>query len=184
VLIVSNHQCYLDPLLIGVSTRNRPFFSLARQTLWKSRFLGRLIDTLNAIPLDQGASDIKALRLAVDVLKANHMLLLFAEGARTPDGRVVAFEPGVMLLIRRAKPVVLPAAIEGAFEVWPRWRKLFRPFGRIQVMIGDPIPAEELIADKTAALERLHDEVEGMRLKLGERMGKREMTNDEIRMTK
>ncbi len=170
-LIVSSHQSFLDPLFIGVSTRNRPFFSMARRTLWKNKFLGKVIDQLNTIALDQQAADLKAMRRGVEVLKAHHGLLIFAEGSRSPDGEVHAFEPGMMLLIRRAKPVVVPTVIEGAFDLWPIHNKRPKLFGRVHVMFGEPITAEELLADKDAAVEKLHAKVCALRIELREKMG-------------
>lgn len=166
VLLIVNHQSYFDPMIMGVSTRNRPFFAMAKRTLWRSRILGWLIIQLNGIPLDQENGDIKALRLGVEALRDNHMLLVFAEGARTQDGAVAPFAPGVLLLIRRAKPTIVPVAIEGAFDVWPRGQKRPRLFGRLRVNYGEPISADRLPADKDEALQYLHHRVELLRREL------------------
>lgn len=171
-LLVSNHQSFLDPIVVGLPLSRRRFHALARKTLWDSRAVGWMITRLNAIPVDQeNPGDLKAMRACLDLLKRDEALVIYPEGARTMTGEVQAFQTGTMLLIKRAKPMVVPVAIEGAFEAWPRVRKLPKPTGRIGIMYGDPIPAEELLAMKPdAALKRLRDEVEAMRQTVGERL--------------
>lgn len=172
VLLVSNHQSFLDPIIIGLPLSKRRFFALARKTLWDTKWVGWLITKLNAIPVDQeNPGDLKAMRACLDVLNRGEMLMLFPEGARTLTGQTESFATGMMLLIRRARPTVVPVALEGAYEAWPRTRKLPRPTGRIGVMFGEPVPAEELLSLKPeAALELLRQRVESMRLEVAARL--------------
>lgn len=145
VLIVSNHQSFLDPIIVGLATGARPAYSLARSSLYRGP-IGWLIHSLNGIPVERGAADTKAMRRCVGVLKQGFMLSVFPEGTRTEDGQVGEFKGGTMLLIKRARPVVIPLGIGGAYEVWPRRRMLPRPFGRITAAFGAPVPAEQLLA--------------------------------------
>ena len=71
LLLVSNHQSLLDPILVGVPCWRRQFYALARATLWSNRLLGWLINTLNAIPVDQSAADTRA---------GSHSLMTFIKG--------------------------------------------------------------------------------------------------------
>jgi hypothetical protein len=63
---------------------------------------------------------------------------------------------------------VLPVAVEGCYDVWPRWRSWPRLWNaRVAVGVGRPVPYDELMAQGAeAALDRLADEVERMRLAL------------------
>ena len=54
-------------------------------------------------------------------------------------------KPGFSILAKRTGVPVLPVAIEGAFNCWPRWRRFPGP-GPIQVEFGRPIKTEELNA--------------------------------------
>lgn len=174
VLYVSNHQSFLDPIIVGLAT-NEPFFALARKTLFKNAFFSWFIRSLSAIPVDQeSVGDKGAMRACLEVLQNGQRLLIYPEGARTMDGKTQPFAPGTLLLIRRTKPKVMPVALDGAFEAWPRDGKL-RKTGRIRCTLGQPIDAEELLAmENDAALALLRDRVEALRLS---------MTNDETRMT-
>lgn len=171
LLIVANHQSFYDPIIVGLAGHKRQFHALARATLFHNRFFAGLIRLLNAIPVEQGAGDTRAMRTSVDVLKKGHALLVFPEGARTLTGATEPFATGTWLLIKRARPRVLPVAIEGAYDIWPRKSKLPRPFGRIGYMIGRPIDPDELLAhDADEGLELLRHRVESMRLDLREKL--------------
>jgi len=160
VLIVANHQSYIDPPLVG-AWLPRQFHSLAREGLFRSRRLAWLIRGLNAIPVHEGGEpDAAALRRAVELLRDGRIVLVFPEGTRTETGAVGVFQRGVTLLIKRAGTPVLPVAVAGAFEAWPRGRRRPRLFARLGVIYGEPIAAEDLLADGAeAALERLRSEV-------------------------
>ena len=171
VLFVSNHQSMLDPIIVGLGASHRQFYAMARKTLWNTRWLGWMMDSLNAIPVDQDNPDASTMKRCIQVLKQNHALLIFPEGARTLTGKTEAFEPGLMLIIKRAKPTLIPVALEGAFDAWPRTKKLPKPFGRIACTYGKPIDAEELLEMKPkVALEHLQATVEALRLELAESM--------------
>jgi len=171
LLIVSNHQSYYDPILVGLGAHRRQFYALANAELFKVPGLSSLIRSLNAIPLERGTGDTRAMRRGVDTLKDGQALLIFPEGGRTPDGQTLRFEPGTALILRRAKPTVLPVAIEGAFETYPRMAKRPRITGRIGVMYGEPIAAETLLAQGAeAGLEDLRQRVAAMQAELRERL--------------
>src|SRR5678815_101259 len=61
VLIVSNHQSYLDPLMLGARVP-RPMSYMAKSELFTNRFFGGLIRSLGAFPVRQGAGDVRAIK--------------------------------------------------------------------------------------------------------------------------
>ena len=171
VLLISNHQSFLDPIIIGLAAHHRQFYALARATLFDNSLIAWLIRSLNAIPVAQGEGDLQAMRVSIDLLKHGHGLLIFPEGSRTVDGATGVFQPGTMLLIKRSGATVLPVAIEGSFSVWPIFNTLPRPFGRIGVLYGHPIEAEQLIRmGPDAAMTHLRQTVEELRLRLDQKM--------------
>ena len=172
VLFVSNHQSMLDPIIVGIGSSHRQFYAMARATLWNNKILGWVMDSLNAIPVDQDNPDASTMKRCIEVLKDNHALLIFPEGARTLSGTTQPFEPGTILVIKRAKPTIVPVALEGAYDAWPRTKKLPKPFGRIACIYGEPIEADELLENRKPkeALEYLQNKVEDLRLELAESM--------------
>ena len=171
VLLVSNHQSMLDPMIVGLGSSHRQFYAMARKTLWDSRVLGWLMNSLNAIPVDQDSPDASTMKTCIKVLKNHHALMIFPEGARTDSGKTEAFEAGTMLIIKRAKPIVIPVGLDGAFDVWPRSSKYPKVFGRLACQYGEPIEAQTLLAMKPdEALAFLQAKVEGLRLGLADRL--------------
>ncbi|GAJ22290.1 unnamed protein product, partial [marine sediment metagenome] len=130
-----NHQSYLDPMLSGAFLKRRLCF-LARESLFSNWFFGRLLSSVDATPLKQDQADLRAVRKVVSKLKAGRGVCLFPEGTRTRDGRIGVIKPGFGLLCRRGKAGVVPVVIDGAFECWPRHKKIFSP-GSISVCYGE-----------------------------------------------
>ncbi len=141
-IIAGNHQSFLDPVFMGIGAKRRLLF-MARDSLFRSRLFGGLIRSTNAIPLSREKADIGAIKLVLAQLKEGHGVCLYPEGTRSSDGRITAFKPGFGLLCRRSQAPVVPALVDGAFECWPRHRKLFSP-GPIFVWFGEPLPPEEI----------------------------------------
>src|SRR5205085_495254 len=79
VLLVSNHQSYLDPVLVALYLP-RPMSFLAKSELFRHRFFAWLIRSLNAFPVRQGAGDVGAVREMIKRLREGHMLNIFPEG--------------------------------------------------------------------------------------------------------
>lgn len=147
VLIVANHQSHLDPPTVGVSIRHRHIVPIARIGLFNNRVFGWFIGMLNSIPINEKEGDTSAIRKAVNELAAHRCILIFPEGSRTPDGAPQAFKRGAWVLLSRAKCTVVPAAVAGLYEAWPRWRKRPRVWGqRAGVAFGEPLDHDRLVA--------------------------------------
>ncbi len=165
VLLVCNHQSYLDLCVLGAGVWHRHFHSMARSTLFRPGIFGWLIRSLNAFPVEQGKGDVKALRTAIRRLREGHLVLVFPEGSRSPDGSVHEFQEGLMLLIRRARPRVVPMAVDGVFDVWPIGRKLPRLRGRVGATYGRAIAPDALVAMPPGeAVALLRRRIESLRL--------------------
>jgi 1-acyl-sn-glycerol-3-phosphate acyltransferase len=141
-VLISNHQSYLDPMICGIPLNRRVSF-LARESLFNNWFFERMISSVGTIPVKPGEGDISAIRKAIDVLKRGRGVCLFPEGTRSHDGKIAPFKPGFGLICRRGAAAVVPVVIDGAFECWPRHKKLFS-FGSIVVSYGKAIPAGQV----------------------------------------
>jgi 1-acyl-sn-glycerol-3-phosphate acyltransferase len=153
VLLLSNHQSYLDPVLIGVQLR-RPLSYLGKSELFRNPILSWLFRSLNAVSLRQGAGDIHALRETIKLLKEGQILTIFPEGSRTETGELLPLQPGFALVVRKAEVPIVPVAIEGSFQSWRRGKKIFRAYP-ISVKFG---PALNVKGLKPDAIVKLLDE--------------------------
>ena len=173
VLMLANHQSFLDPILMGYGCGKRHFYSLGRSTLYDTKFTAFMGRMTNSIPVEQGAGDVAAMKKCIEVLKDGQGLAMFPEGARTADHQVQEFQTGAMLVIKRAKPQVVPVAVEGPFQAWPRSAKRPKLWGqKVGIMYGEPIAAEVLTSMKPAeAMEMLRQRVDTMRRDLADKLG-------------
>ena len=173
LLIAANHESYLDPPLVGSFLHTRQISYIARAGLFKFKPLAWLITALNSISLKEDSGDAAAIREILRRLERGDAVLIFPEGSRSPDGEMQEFKRGVALLVKKARCPVLPVAVDGCFDAWPRHRKLPRIFHRVGVLYGEPIPYDELMKDgPDAALERLHAEVATLLEELRRRAGR------------
>ena len=101
------------------------------------------------------------------LLKEGHKILIFPEGTRSKDNKLLKIKPGMGLLLSKSESVIIPTYIHGTFEVWNRDRKFPKLWGKTAVVFGSPIrwedyadmerkEAQKLIAEKlTNALKAL-----------------------------
>jgi len=141
VLLISNHQSFLDPWLLGIAPTRQVHY-MARDTLFKGGFLHYLMELWNTFPVKRGAADLTAIRTAVERLDKGFMVTIFPEGTRSEDGTIGHIAPGFSLILSRTKTNValVPVLIDGAFEAWPRDSKLPHPHS-IRICYSKPIPA-------------------------------------------
>ena len=151
-LLVSNHLSHLDVLVLGILL-DRPLNYVARSTLFFFP-LGPFIRSCGAFPIQRDGIGAQGLKETLRRLKAGGIVALFPEGTRTPDGELGELKAGIALLAAKAKVPILPAAIVGTYEAWPR----NRPFPRshpIRVQYGRPIGPEQVKALDPLALTAL-----------------------------
>ena len=148
VLVVSNHQSYLDPPLIGNLYEDEMVY-LARKTLFNG-ITKWLYAAWNAIPVDQDRPDMASLKTIIRMLKSGHRVLVFPEGSRTLDGSIGEAAPGVGLIAAKSGALIQPMRIRGAYEALPRGSARIH-FSRITVHVGPAIRLsdEELQSMKT-----------------------------------
>lgn len=149
-LMISNHQSYLDPVLLGVNLP-RPLSYLAKSELFVNPFLSRLITSLRAFPVRQGKGDKAAIEETIRRLREGHMLNIFPEGTRTEDGQIAPIQRGAALVVRRANVPIVPAVIHGSWESWPYTQKMFRPHP-IKVLYGKPLDVSGLKGEQIVEL--------------------------------
>lgn len=151
-ILAGNHQSYLDPVFCGVGIPRRLCF-VARDSLFRFKPFAWLIASLDAIPIGRGKADLAAMKQIIARLQQGEAVCLYPEATRTHDGRIVPFKAGFGLLCRRAKAAVVPVLVDGAFECWPRHKKMFVP-GRVIIWYGKTLDPEEI---RTMTNEQLAD---------------------------
>jgi long-chain acyl-CoA synthetase len=160
-LICPNHQSYVDPLVMAGALPWRLFrntFALGTSDIFGKGFLRRLARWLRVVVLDPDANLVPAMRAGAFGLSQGHILVLYPEGERTDDGTPRLFRKGAAILSIHAQAPIVPVAIEGFYEAWPRHKK-FPRFTDLQLVFGQPIQPPPLREASEAAYDRLTSEL-------------------------
>ncbi len=178
VLLVSNHQSYLDPVLVTLALPREGNY-MARASLFGNRLFRGLIVSLNAFPIRPGTADISAVKEVLRRLRDGKLVVAFPEGTRSEDGRIRPFHAGVASIAMKAHVPIVPTLIEGAFDAWPRRHKLPRP-ANVWVEYGEPLiapPRSQTDAEQFAA--ELADRLRAMQSALRARLGRQALQYDD-----
>ncbi|MDQ6992447.1 MAG: lysophospholipid acyltransferase family protein [Mariprofundus sp.] len=156
VILVSNHMCGLDPLLIQASVQRPLSFLMAREYYLKMWYLRRGFDRVGAIAVSPGGANRHAMREAIAVVKSGNALCLFPEGAANPAIPMHRILPGAALIARESGAPIVPLRVSG---VWPfdhvnLWRSFYKR-SRAHIVIGEPI---FLTNEQLTGKERMRDD--------------------------
>jgi len=148
VILAANHASNLDVPVIGswlIPRLGRRIHWLGKKELFDWPVIGWIAANGGVHPVDRGAADVEAFRLAQRILDEGHVLFVFPEGTRSPDGALQAARDGIALLALRTGAPIVPIGISGSDRVWPKGQRLPHPGGRVTVRIGRPFrPSDEL----------------------------------------
>jgi 1-acyl-sn-glycerol-3-phosphate acyltransferase len=129
LIIVTNHINFLEVPLIMAHILPRDAIGIAKQETWDNPLLGALADVWEAIALDRGGTDLKAMREALGVLERGAILIVAPEGTRSGNGRLQKGHGGVVQLALRSGAPILPVAHYGGEKFWDNAKAMRRtPF--------------------------------------------------------
>ncbi len=163
VLLVCNHQSYLDPVLATLAI-DRECDYMARDTLFANPRFRALIEYLNAFAVKRDTADLGAIKETLRRLRDGRLVVTFPEATRTHDGSIGPLRGGVVLLARKARVPIVPTVILGAYQAWPRTARWPRPHPVVVAYDAPVVPHKHpgLSDDDLVALIRdrivaLHD---------------------------
>jgi long-chain acyl-CoA synthetase len=152
-IISSNHQSYLDPLILASVLPPPVFdkvFALGTSEIFGEGLMRRLARSLRIVVLDPDANLIPAMRAGAYGLRHGRPLILYPEGERSVDGTPRIFKKGAAILSIHIGVPIVPVAIEGFYKAWPR-NKSFQEFTPLKMIFGDPVfPPPESEASEEA----------------------------------
>jgi 1-acyl-sn-glycerol-3-phosphate acyltransferase len=140
LLMVSNHVGAVDPAIIGAWTP-RPVWFMAKAELFKGGWAW-LMRGYHAFPVIRHSPDRTALRRAFDLLKQGSAVVLFPEGHRSENARLLRAEPGAGFIARRSGAPLVPIAITGSQHVIRRHKVIPRR-AEVAMTFGEPFQLPE-----------------------------------------
>ncbi len=141
-ILTPNHSSLLDiPILFEALDEVTGFVS--KEENQKIPFFGRWIRLIYSVYIDRSSARnaLKSLNKGVEIIKAGHPQVIFPEGTRTLDGKILEFKAGSYKLAKKADALVLPVAIIGAFDIFKKGSKFVKP-GHVIVKIFEPIDSD------------------------------------------
>jgi long-chain acyl-CoA synthetase len=173
-IISSNHQSYLDPAILASVLPPEVFekvFAVGTSEIFGEGFMLRLARSLRVVVVDPDANLIPAMRAGAFGLRQGRPLILYPEGERSIDGTPKIFKKGAAILSIHLQVPIVPVAIEGLHDAWPR-NKPFQGFTPLKIVFGDPIlPPPESEASE-AAYEKLTEDLKARVVEMWEGLRK------------
>ena len=153
-LVVMNHQTGFDQFFISMAFR-QPVYFIASEDIFSMGWVSRLIEWIAApIPIKKQTTDLKAMRMCMQVAKEGGTIALAPEGNRTFSGRTGYFNPAIIKLVKMLKLPLAIYRIEGGYGVQPRWSDVVRR-GRMRGYVKRVIEPEEYLPLSTDELHAL-----------------------------
>jgi long-chain acyl-CoA synthetase len=167
---VANHASHLDALCLMAAlpwSHVHRAFPAAAADYWFSTAAGTVVAAgmLNALAMERQGNPRRSLAACRSVLEEpGNVLILFPEGRRSPDGRLLPFRAGIGFLLAGTTHLVVPAYLAGTEKALPRGRVVPVPHP-IRLRVGAPrrfghLPAkregyEQVAAELEAAIRAL-----------------------------
>jgi long-chain acyl-CoA synthetase len=147
-LVCPNHQSYLDPFIVSseLSFENfRNSFAVGASNFFENKFMQKLADFLNTVPIDADTQLLKAMKAGAVGLKHGKILNIFPEGARAFDGELHEFKKGAAILAVELDLPILPVALDGFYKVWARSSNKIS-FAKTKIRFGEPIYPRDVLS--------------------------------------
>src|SRR5438067_9717943 len=135
VIIAANHRSFLDPFVIGTMAR-RPMYYVAKEELFRRRWLAWILNALGAFPVRRGMGDEDTIKTTKEILARGDIVLIFPEGTRTRPGSLGKPKRGVGRVALETGAPVVPVAVIGTEDVRRGWR--IRP-RKVRIRAGRPL---------------------------------------------
>jgi len=177
VLFIANHIASVDAplILLALPTRFQRKLAIAmegevlrgwrqppagtpwfRRLIWLANYL-LVVSLFNVFPLPQKSGFRRSFAFAGEAMDRGYSVLVFPEGARTPDGEMKEFMEGIGLLATKLKVPIVPMRIDGLYTLKSEGRRFARK-SEITITVGDPVRFERS-ADPAEIASELHRRV-------------------------
>ncbi len=130
VIFMSNHQSNFDILAL-LSSMPRQLHWIAKKELFEIPVFGPSMRRGGYIPLDRGdgRKALQSMDEAAATIRQGKSVVMFPEGTRSTDLKLLPFKRGGFILARKAGVPVIPVTINGSGRV--------NPPNRIRLYSGD-----------------------------------------------
>lgn len=175
LILCPNHESYLDAMWIASALYKNNFdvkalYSLAAEHLMNRRLMKKAFVALGGIPVDRMGNTAPAIERALQCLNNDKCLMIIhPEGTRTRSGELGEFKQGAAMMSIESGVQILPVCINGAYKIFPPYRKLPRLFNwkhfrkyTLQIKFGESIdPSGKTAGEITNEIKQQIVEMKG-----------------------
>jgi 1-acyl-sn-glycerol-3-phosphate acyltransferase len=143
VIVCANHGSTIDPPLVPAFLPRADSWSMGKaEWFLPGTFTRWLFTRYHAFPVVRHSADMRAIRRAMEVLRAGEVLVMYPEGTRVEAGGLKAGEPGAGFLARTSAAAVQPLALLGTRECFPKGARWPRR-AHVELRFGRPFRIRE-----------------------------------------
>jgi 1-acyl-sn-glycerol-3-phosphate acyltransferase len=159
-MFAANHTSNADaPAIVGAIPRRIAI--LARKSLFDIPIVGLAFRLAKFVPVDRGNREaaLASVKQALEYIKAGSSFLVYPEGTRSPDGRLLRFKKGSFAMAIEAGIPIVPVACSGAHRIMKKNSLVIHP-GKVTVRFGRAIDVSGYTIERRNDLaRRVHDAI-------------------------
>ncbi|SPN73688.1 Bifunctional protein aas,2-acyl-glycerophospho-ethanolamine acyltransferase,Uncharacterized protein conserved in bacteria,1-acylglycerol-3-phosphate O-acyltransferases,Acyltransferase [Chlamydia serpentis] len=140
-IIAVNHNSFLDPIALHMCV-HECIYHLARASLFNIPWLWK---QWGCFPVRTEEGNAAAFKIAVQLFKDGKKLVIYPEGARSPNGQLQPGKIGIGMMAMKSKIPVIPVYIGGTFEAFNRHQNLPNVWKTITCIFGTPMHFDDII---------------------------------------
>lgn len=157
-IFMSNHVSNLDPP-IEIPRIQKRCSVLVKKELFRVPILGTGMHIARLVPVDRSNREaaIESVREGVEVLRTGVNMMIYPEGTRSSDGKLLPFKKGPFHLAMESGVPVLPMTVLGTYEAWPKHR--FALKGGVVTIVYHPAIDPREHADRDTLMTAVRDSI-------------------------
>ncbi|MEW6128145.1 MAG: lysophospholipid acyltransferase family protein [Acidobacteriota bacterium] len=151
-IFTPNHQSFIEvPLFVTYLGRNPAY--LAKKEVFKYPVFGTGIRLIKVVPVDRSNSPaaVESAKLATQYIREGKSYMVYPEGTRSPDGRMLPFKKGAFIMAIDAGVPIVPVTVSGATRVMPKGEFNVYP-STVHITIHQPISTKGYSKENVAEL--------------------------------
>ena len=149
IICVCNHQSNLDiPAVTAALHADIGFVAKVEMKSWP--FFNIWMKKSKCVFLDRSnpKAGIKSIKEAVELIKKGYPIVIFPEGERSFDGKLLPFKKGSFKLATETNGVIIPITVKGTMNIQKRGEWRMKRHQKVTVVIDRPIHLDELSRDE------------------------------------
>jgi 1-acyl-sn-glycerol-3-phosphate acyltransferase len=155
-IFMSSHVSNMDPTIL-IPLIPRRTSALAKKEIWRIPILSQALDMASLVPVERDNRDaaIQSIRKAGEVMSQGINMMVYPEGTRSPDGRLLPFKKGPFHLAIETGVPVVPITMLGTYEMMPKG-SIVTKGGTATVVFHPPMDPKSF-ASREELMQAVHD---------------------------